>query len=253
MAPLGPCLCLCPFRHPPVPTRLSLIPRLRRFGGYHEPHLLGGIEPQLLDISQEAEERPHLLAGHGRGEVGDLDDGRGPQGEAQRDPDPAAVHHGGACPASPRAPGGAGPPTERGARRRPERPRGRALYRRTRLLPEEFSEERAAPAGGASGSPAARRSLPSPGAASPGATSHAARRAAVRRAGPARPGPRPGRGAGREGPPPPPAFARARRPLLARAGAGAALATPSAAPALQGRGPGEQGHFPFNCAFGGQV
>ena len=36
--------------------------------------LLGRVEPQLLDVSQETEQSAHLLAAHGRGQVGDLDD-----------------------------------------------------------------------------------------------------------------------------------------------------------------------------------
>lgn len=36
--------------------------------------LLGRVEPQLLDVSQETEESAHLLATHGRRQVGDLDD-----------------------------------------------------------------------------------------------------------------------------------------------------------------------------------
>lgn len=35
--------------------------------------LLGGIETELLDVSQEAEESAHLLAAHSRRQVGDLD------------------------------------------------------------------------------------------------------------------------------------------------------------------------------------
>lgn len=108
-------------------TRCFTKLNITNFGGKSKRCVVRGIETQFLDITQEAEERPHLLAGHGRGEVRDLDDGRGAQGEAQRDSDPAAVHHGCACPALPRAPGGAGPPTEKGARHRPEGPRGRAL------------------------------------------------------------------------------------------------------------------------------
>lgn len=37
-------------------------------------HLLGWVEPQLLDVPQETEQSAHLLAAHGRGQVGDLDD-----------------------------------------------------------------------------------------------------------------------------------------------------------------------------------
>lgn len=37
-------------------------------------HLLGRVEPQLLDVPQETEQSAHLLAAHGRGQVGDLDD-----------------------------------------------------------------------------------------------------------------------------------------------------------------------------------
>lgn len=36
--------------------------------------LLGRVEPQLLDVSQETKQSAHLLAAHGRGQVGDLDD-----------------------------------------------------------------------------------------------------------------------------------------------------------------------------------
>lgn len=36
-------------------------------------HSLGGEEAQLLDLSEEAEERPHLLGAGAGGDVGDLD------------------------------------------------------------------------------------------------------------------------------------------------------------------------------------
>lgn len=111
---------------------LLLLPSFYRSGGRRGPHLLRGIEAQLLDISQEAEESSHLLTGHGGGQVRDLDDGRGAQGEAQRHPDASAVHHGGACTtallaAMPHTAQEADLTTQRSARRLLERPRARAL------------------------------------------------------------------------------------------------------------------------------
>lgn len=45
------------------------------FGREREGGVVGRVEPQLLDVSQETEESAHLLAAHGRGQVGYLDDG----------------------------------------------------------------------------------------------------------------------------------------------------------------------------------
>lgn len=97
-----------------------------------QPRLLWGIEAQLLNIAQEAEESPHLLASNRRREVRDLDDGRGAQGEAERHPDPSAVHHGGSCTtaalaARPHAAGEAGPRRRAARGVSAERPRAPPL------------------------------------------------------------------------------------------------------------------------------
>lgn len=44
-----------------------------RGGKGEHGHSLGGEEAQLLDFSEEAEERPHLLGAGAGGDVGDLD------------------------------------------------------------------------------------------------------------------------------------------------------------------------------------
>lgn len=49
-------------------------PRCRLASNAGVGGLLGRVEPQLFDVSQETEQSAHLLAAHGRGQVGDLDD-----------------------------------------------------------------------------------------------------------------------------------------------------------------------------------
>lgn len=47
---------------------------ITHFGGERQRGIVGRVEPQLLDVSQETEQCAHLLAAHRRGQVGDLDD-----------------------------------------------------------------------------------------------------------------------------------------------------------------------------------
>lgn len=47
---------------------------ITHFGRERQGGIVGRVESQLLDVSQEAEQSSHLLAAHGRWEVGDLDD-----------------------------------------------------------------------------------------------------------------------------------------------------------------------------------
>lgn len=47
---------------------------IAHFGRERQRGIVGRVEPQLVDVSQEAKQGAHLLAAHGRGQVGNLDD-----------------------------------------------------------------------------------------------------------------------------------------------------------------------------------